>query len=132
MPPFCIFDLVRTLIIMFATKFRFGRNRLKLSLIKKKFFKTCQIVKFSCLPNLIFFIHLMKKNISLDVPKFRFFLEILNFRFRRRNRIKTNKINLIQWTGLFFFGFEFIKIKEKYFRSILTSSTKMSRFLVCF
>jgi hypothetical protein len=71
------------LIIIFAKKLRFGRNRLKPSLIKNKinyFSRTCQIVKPSCPPNLIFFIHLMK-NIIFDMPKFRFFWNFKIFDF---------------------------------------------------
>jgi hypothetical protein len=83
-------------IIIFWMKLRFGRNPSKLSSIKnyKKMYstETCQIEELSWPPH-IYFMHLMKKNISVDVLEFRFFsifFKIWNFQFWRRNRVKTN------------------------------------------
>jgi hypothetical protein len=97
MSSFCFLALVYTLNHNFCKETTVWQKSIEALFypeLKKNYFtEICQIGKPTHPPFKIFFIKLMKKNISFDVLKFCFFSSFfknLNFRFWRRNRTKTN------------------------------------------
>ena len=93
----------------------------------------CQIVKPSFPPNSIFFIHLMEENIHFDMAKFLFFTMFWKFYiFDFDVEIVWKEIKLIYFRGQDLFLLLINKNKKKYFTSILTPSTNMTRFLIVF